>query len=161
MFVVPVKNRSSVQGNIGAHSEAEKIRYSDFVNKSEPCGREWNVMRKRRESGQKTQLSRFLTDLLEKEKKTIREAARIAGCSPSVLSDWKHGGYPSTPESMEYLRKLCSHYKYSLSFALTGHAETAVTEPNLSAHFIEELAFSGLAKIQITRLIPRNGKKSE
>lgn len=60
----------------------------------------------------------FLARLLEEEKLTIREACKIAGCSPSVLHGWMQGAYPTT--TVIHLKKLCNRYGYTLSEALTG-----------------------------------------
>jgi hypothetical protein len=63
-------------------------------------------------------LELFLNGLLKDKNLTIREACKIAGCSPSVLHGWLQGAYPTG--TVIHLKKLCNHYGYTLSEALTG-----------------------------------------
>ncbi len=65
-----------------------------------------------------TPLSRFLKQLLRNHGLTIRDACKVAGCSPSVLHGWLHGAYPT--DTVIQLKTLCNHYGYSLTRALTG-----------------------------------------
>ncbi len=60
----------------------------------------------------------FLKRLLNENHLTIREACKIAGCSPSVLHGWLQGAYPT--DTVIHLKKLCNRYGYTLSEALTG-----------------------------------------
>lgn len=52
---------------------------------------------------------------------TLKEAAMIAGCSPSVIHAWLNGSYPS--ESILALKKLANHFGYSLSLAISGEPD--------------------------------------
>ena len=63
-------------------------------------------------------LSTFLGSLLMEHQLTIRDACKIAGCSPSVLHGWLHGAYPT--DTVIHLKLLCNHFGYTLSEALTG-----------------------------------------
>lgn len=66
----------------------------------------------------KSPLESFLEELLRENRLTIREACKIAGCSPSVLHGWLQGAYPTG--TVIHLKKLCNRYGYTLSEALTG-----------------------------------------
>ena len=66
-------------------------------------------------------LGMFLERLLKEKSLTIREACKIAGCSPSVLHGWLQGAYPTG--TVIHLKKLCNHYGYTLSEALTGSSD--------------------------------------
>jgi transcriptional regulator with XRE-family HTH domain len=70
-------------------------------------------------------LEDFLKRLLEENNLTIREACKIAGCSPSVLHGWMQGAYPTG--TVIHLKKLCNHYGYTLSEALTGSPDDVLT----------------------------------
>lgn len=63
-------------------------------------------------------LGDFLEELLKKNDLTIRDACKIAGCSPSVLHGWLNGAYPTG--TVIHLKKLCNRYGYTLAEALTG-----------------------------------------
>lgn len=69
----------------------------------------------------RTPLSIFLQKLLSEKSLTIREACKIAGCSPSVLHGWMHGAYPT--DTVIHLKKLSNHFGHSLSEALTGTSD--------------------------------------
>ena len=73
----------------------------------------------------KTRLSEFLEQLLREENISAREAARIAGCSESVLHSWMTGSYPS--EGVIHLAKLCRHFGTSLETALVGESDAAAS----------------------------------
>lgn len=77
----------------------------------------WSASEPRRFDFQ-TPLSLFLEKLLEERCLTIREACKIAGCSPSVLHGWLHGAYPT--DTVIHLKRLCNHFGYTLAEALTG-----------------------------------------
>jgi transcriptional regulator with XRE-family HTH domain len=66
-------------------------------------------------------LSAFLEKLLKEQNLTIRDACKIAGCSPSVLHGWMQGSYPTG--TVIHLKKLCNDYGYTLSEALTGSCD--------------------------------------
>jgi predicted transcriptional regulator len=77
----------------------------------------WKVSEPRR-FDLRSPLSVFLEKLLSEKNLTIRDACKIAGCSPSVLHGWLQGAYPTG--TVIHLKKLCNHYGYTLSEALTG-----------------------------------------
>lgn len=77
----------------------------------------WSASEPRRFEYQ-TPLSQFLQHLLLENDLTIREACKIAGCSPAVLHGWIHGAYPR--DTVVHLKKLCNHFGYTLTVALTG-----------------------------------------
>ncbi len=66
----------------------------------------------------KSPLSLFLDELLKKHNLTIREASKIAQCSPSVLHGWLHGAYPT--DTVIHLKALANRYGHTLAEALTG-----------------------------------------
>src|SRR4051794_28800044 len=75
-----------------------------------------------------TPLSRFLQQLLSQNDLTIRDACKIAECSPSVLHGWLHGAYPT--DTVIHLKNLCNYYGYTLAKALTG-SEDQIRIPSL------------------------------
>ena len=74
-----------------------------------------------------TPLSYFLQELLSQHNLTIRDACKIAGCSPSVLHGWLHGAYPT--DTVIHLKNLCNYYGYTLTRALTG-SEDRILDPH-------------------------------
>ncbi|QDK36407.1 hypothetical protein DOE51_01720 [Bdellovibrio sp. NC01] len=56
-------------------------------------------------------------------------------------------------ENVASLKKLCNHFGYSLSYALTGAADDIQGDDPLK-NYIEDDFFEGYAKIKITKLIP-------
>ena len=111
-------------------------------------------MRKKRLS-HKTRLAECLRKLLEKERLTIKVAAGIACCPPSVLHGWLTGSYPA--ENIGGLKRLCDHFGVSLAVALTGEPDAATTALGFDALFEETDVFNGLARVRISRLTPRRG----
>ena len=80
----------------------------------------WRVSEPKRFDTQ-SPLSAFLEKLLNERNLTIREACKIAGCSPSVLHGWLQGAYPT--DTVIHLKKLSNHYGFTLAEALTGSAD--------------------------------------
>lgn len=87
---------------------------SSFQNLGHPV---WSAFEPRRFNFP-SPLSIFLERLLKERELTVRDACRIAGCSPSVLHGWLHGAYPT--DTVIHLKKLCNYYGYTLAEALTG-----------------------------------------
>ncbi len=100
--------------------------------------------------------SKILCALMIERKMTIAQAAKVAGVSPSSISDWQQG---ASPESYLAVQKLAEYFGVSLSFILTGKEEKAQTAPTITQVFDEgEFLFDGFAKITIQRIIPKNKK---
>lgn len=78
------------------------------------------VARKKRISS-RTPLSIFLSRELRFSAMSLKEAAAIAGCSPSVIHAWLNGSYPA--ESIVALKKLANYFGYSLSLAISGEPD--------------------------------------
>ena len=55
---------------------------------------------------------------MTQSKMTIREAARVAGVSPSTVQNWRSGGRPSG--DFDTVRRLASQLGVSLCYLLTG-----------------------------------------
>ena len=66
---------------------------SRFLNQK-GASKIWTVSEPRRFDTHPS-LSIFISKLLKENQLTIREACKIAGCSPSVLHGWLHGAYPT------------------------------------------------------------------
>ena len=109
------------------------------------------MARQKRES-HKTPLAQFLRRLMKEHDISILQAARIAGCAPSVLHGWLQGAYPA--ETIGKLKCLANHYGYSLALAMSGEPDQLSTQFQLGEHFSQTIVFDGLAKIQITKLEP-------
>lgn len=107
--------------------------------------------RKKRDTSAKTPLSNFLNKLLKEKDLTTKELGAIAGVAPSVVQGWKDGAMPS--ENVSSLKKLCNHFGYSLSYALTGTTDDIQNDDPLK-NYVEDDFFEGYAKIKITKLIP-------
>ena len=97
-------------------------------------------------------LSKFILKLVNEEKVSLKRLAEIAGVAPSVMQGWKDGATPC--ETLPALKKLCNHYGYALSFALTGTADE-IDQPDPLKNYIEDELFDGFARIKIMKLIPR------
>ena len=87
----------------------------------------WSVFEPQR-LGSRTPLGIFLEKLLKNHSLTIRDACKIAECSPSVLHGWIHGAYPT--DTVVHLKKLCNRYGYTLAEALTGSPDQIVHKKN-------------------------------
>ncbi len=59
----------------------------------------------------KIHLATWLQKIIGDNNISILQAARIAGCAPSVLHGWMQGSYPS--ETIDKLKKLSNHYGYA------------------------------------------------
>jgi hypothetical protein len=88
----------------------------------EPPNAEVQMPRAKRKD-HKTRLAEFLEQLLRDQNISAREAARIAGCSESVLHSWMTGSYPS--EGVIHLAKLCRHFETNLDTALVRDSLTS------------------------------------
>ena len=101
-------------------------------------------------SSHKTHLSAFLQKIIKEQNISILQAARIAGCAPSVLHGWLQGSYPS--ETIDKLKRLANHHGYSLAVAMSGEPDDIVNNFDIKQHYRETLVFDGLAQIQIKKL---------
>lgn len=117
-------------------------------------------MPRQKRSSHKTPLATFLQRILREQNISMLEAARIAGCAPSVLHGWIQGSYPS--ETIDKLKKLCNHFGYSLAVALSGEPDKIANTFNINEYYAQTTIFEGLAQIQIKKLEPlRNGGANE
>lgn len=107
-----------------------------------------------------TTLSRFLAEVLKKEKLTIRQAAAVAEVGPSVFGSWVKGASPSL-DSLAALRRFCTKYHLSLSVALTGEPDVTAGTEGVEALFHENEIFDGYARITIHRLVPKKEMKKK
>lgn len=92
----------------------------------------------------------------------VREAARIAGVSPSTISAWCSGG---KPDNFRAVKRLAQSLDVSFCFLLTGE-EDAKSNPSHQPHSITEVfeegreLFNGFAKIVVVQMMPRNQRTS-
>jgi hypothetical protein len=100
-----------------------------------------DLMPRVKRKNHKTRLSEFLEQLPRDESISAREAARIAGCSESVLHSWMTESYPS--EGVLHLAKLCRHFETNLDMALVGES--------VAAAFSEAVEFDVTTKILIVK----------
>lgn len=85
----------------------------------------------------------------------VREAARIAGVSPSTVSGWMSG---TMPDNFIAVQKLAGSLGVTLSFLLTGIDDHLSSKSSVTEIFKDGgTLFDGFAKISIQRLIPRRG----
>lgn len=112
-----------------------------------------------RKQRKKTPFADNLTSLMEEKSIGVREAAKIAGVSPSTISEWRNGSHP---DDYIAVKKLAKTLGTTLSFLLTGEDDNKVEVPAISEVFTDggDL-FNGFAEIRIKRLIPRDSKKRE
>lgn len=112
-----------------------------------------------RKQRKKTPFADNLTSLMEEKSIGVREAAKIAGVSPSTISEWRNGSHP---DDYIAVKKLAKALGTTLSFLLTGEDDNKVEVPAISEVFTDggDL-FNGFAEIRIKRLIPRDSKKRE
>ncbi len=107
----------------------------------------------------KTPFADNLISLMEEKAIGVREAAKIAGVSPSTVSEWRNGSHPD-----DYLavKKLAKALGTTLSYLLTGEDDNRVEVPSISEVFSDggDL-FNGFAEIRIKRLIPKDSKKRD
>lgn len=69
-------------------------------------------MPRQKRSSHKTHLAIWLQKIIGHKNISIVQAAKIAGCAPSVLHGWMQGSYPS--ESIGKLKTLANHYGYAV-----------------------------------------------
>lgn len=120
-------------------------------------------MKQRRKRAGPTPFSKILRSLMSEKKMTLRQAAQIAGVSPSTIDDWRAG---ALPEDYSAVKRLAQEFGVTLSFILTGEDDSPRENqlPSVTEVFSDGGAlFDGYAKITIQRLIPRkqgdiNGK---
>lgn len=112
-----------------------------------------------RKKRKKTPFAANLISLMEEKAIGVREAAKIAGVSPSTVSEWRNGSHP---DDYIAVKKLAKTLGTTLSFLLTGEDDNKVEVPAISEVFTDggDL-FNGFAEIRIKRLIPRDSKKRE
>jgi transcriptional regulator with XRE-family HTH domain len=100
--------------------------------------------------------SKILRALMAEKGMKIREAARIAGVSPSTISAWCSG---ASPESFVGAKALAKALGVSLSFLLTGEEDN--NRPSTSAPSITEVftegaeLFNGYARVVMIQMVPR------
>ena len=112
------------------------------------------MARKKRDIKKTTPLAAFLKKLEESKGVTTSKLAKIAGCSASVIYDWKDGSMPS--ETVSNLKKLCNHFGVSLSTALTGAPdEIEGSVKGIADNFDEVEFFDGYARIKVFKLVAR------
>lgn len=117
-----------------------------------------NYMPKRKPSGQ-APFSKILRSLMQEKGLTVREAASMAGVSPSTLDDWRGGALPADYSAV---KRLAQGLGVSFSFLLTGEDDARPSGgPPAIAEVFEDggALFDGYARISIQRLIPMSGKK--
>ena len=103
-------------------------------------------MPRQKRSSHKTPLAEFLRKLIKEKNISILQAARTAGCAPSVLQ----GSYPS--ETIDKLKRLANHYGYSVAVAMSGESDEITDNFDLKQYYNETIVFDGLAQIQIKKL---------
>lgn len=101
---------------------------------------------------------KILQELMAEKGMSVSQAARVAGCAPSTICDWRAG---RSPADFIAVKKLAAALGASLSFLLTGEEEavgvTAVP-PTVTQVFANGgLLYDGFARITIQKLIPRAG----
>ena len=110
--------------------------------------------RGRKHSRGKTPFAQNLMRLMTERKLGVREAARIAGVSPSTLVSWRSG---ALPEDYLTVRKLAIKLGTTLSYLLTGIDDAIASgerKLELAEVFEEgERVFDGYAKITIQRMV--------
>jgi hypothetical protein len=113
--------------------------------------------RKKRSDPGKTALAQFILQLRDRDHATFRQLAEVAECSPSVVHAWSTGSLPC--ESITALKRLCEYYGVPLAVSLTGSPEKGQSSVPLDFLYEEREVFSGLARIQITKLVERERKE--
>ena len=95
---------------------------------------------------------------MEQNSLTVREAAEVAGVSPSTIQGWREG---SRPTDFDAARLLAKRLGVTLSFLLTGSDDDEVSTPSVEQVFQDGgSVFDGYLEVQIKRLIPRKSKKN-
>ena len=130
----------------------------DFINERNFISRiETDMPRRRRTNPAESPLARFLSQTLARQRLTIREAAEIAGCAPSVLAAWMKGAFPGA-ETIHCLKRFCTTYGARLDEVLTGEkaADTPqnlpVLEITASGQLLQQEFFDGLPTSKSSRL---------
>lgn len=105
-----------------------------------------------------TELRKVLAELMQAQKISIRDLAKIAEVPHSTLSSWLQG---SNPDNFPALKKIADHFSVSLTYLLLRQEDkiSAKKIPPITAVFEQgHTLFSGYAKIHIETLLPK-GKK--
>jgi transcriptional regulator with XRE-family HTH domain len=95
--------------------------------------------------------SKNLRGLLKDKGLSLREAARIAGVSPSVMSGWTAGSVPNDPVA---LLRLTESLGVDFQMLLTGKPSNSLSARQMEEVFeVEEaIDFSGVFLIEAKRL---------
>jgi transcriptional regulator with XRE-family HTH domain len=125
---------------------------------------EHEVMERKRRSRARSAHASFgkrLSALMEERDLGVRDAAGIAGVSPSTVVSWRSG---AAPEDYVAVKRLARGLGTTLSFLLTGEddARPAGTFPAIAEVFDDGgPLFDGYAKITIQRLLPKAKPRKE
>ena len=93
-----------------------------------------------------------LQQILKEKGVSSREAARIIGVQPSVISGWTAG---QSPNDFNKVKVLADHLKVSFTWLLTGVNDSGEKLSSISEIFSEESVFDGYCRVRIERLVPR------
>lgn len=100
-----------------------------------------------------TIFAKSLRALMSEKKVTVRQAAKMAGVSPSTIDDWRAG---ATPSDYLAVRELANALGVGFEMLLTGKQPVNQSKLSVTEVFEEDvMLFDGYAKISIQRLIPR------
>lgn len=84
---------------------------------------------------------------------TVREAAEVAGVSPSTIQGWREG---SMPTDFDAVRKLAERLGVTLGFLLTGYEDKKAQMPSVNQVFKDGgTVFDGYLEVHVKRLVPR------
>lgn len=97
----------------------------------------------------------ILKSLMTERGLSVRKVAELAEVKPTTVANWLEG---KNPHDLKAVDRLAKSLGLSFKGLLLGEAEVNEGAKSLGELYEEQEFFDGLAKIKITRLIPRGGK---
>lgn len=105
--------------------------------------------RKKRDPKIETPLAHWIKEIMEQERLSIREIAKLAG---GVATSTVHGwiANSSAPSDMRAVQRLANHFGKSLGQVMTGTADQIDQLSDVERAPV----FEGLVEVRVMRLIP-------
>ncbi len=98
--------------------------------------------------------SKNLNSVIQENRITQRDLAKVAGVSASTLNAWLSG---SAVTDMDAVMKICDKFDCSFSWLLTGKEDKKTEKKNILNDLFdyESVSFNGLYEISARKLVPK------
>ncbi len=101
--------------------------------------------------------SKNLNLIIQENRITQRELAKVAGVSASTLNAWLSGG---SVTDMEAVMRISEQFNFSFSLLLTGREDKKTEKKNILNELFdyESVSFNGIYEISARKLVPKKEK---